>query len=97
MADTLLPVRVTPNAGRTECQGLMDDGATWKIKLAAPAVDGKANAALVEFLADMLDLAKSAVEIVRGTTARQKVVRLSGISDQQVGEILGQRKLNKKS
>ena len=49
-----------------------------KIKLAAPAVEGKANAALVRFLADHFGVSKSAVVIVRGEKSREKLVEIQG-------------------
>ncbi len=69
-------VRVVPRAGRTEAAGLHDG--SLRVRLAAPPVDGKANAALVRFLADALDVGRSAVSIVRGHTGRSKTVEVSG-------------------
>ncbi len=76
----ILAVRVVPNASRDECAGRMDDGA-WKIKLRAPAVEGKANKALIAFLAEALDVPKSVVSIVSGDTARQKRVQVPDDAD----------------
>lgn len=84
-----LAVRVVPNAGRTGCVGLMADGLSWKIKLAAPAVDGKANAALIEYLAEAIDVSKSSLEIVRGATSRQKLLRIRGVTPALLAEKLG--------
>lgn len=70
----LLTVHVTPNAKRNEIKWLDED--TVKIKLTAPAVDGKANKALVDFLSEQLDVSKSKIQIVRGLTARMKQVRV---------------------
>ncbi|MEK9131129.1 MAG: DUF167 domain-containing protein [Patescibacteria group bacterium] len=70
----LLTVYVTPNAKKNEIKWLDED--TVKIKLTAPAVDGKANKALIIFLSDALDVPKSKIEIVRGLTARMKQVRV---------------------
>ena len=72
-----LTVKVTPRAARTEAAGAE---AGWlRVRLQAPPVDGKANAALVEFLADALDLPRRAVAIVGGETARVKRVRIAGL------------------
>jgi uncharacterized protein len=69
-ARCVLDVSVAPNAKRTEVDGL-HDGAL-RVRLAAPPVDGKANARLVDWLADQLDCPKRAVTLLRGETARRK-------------------------
>lgn len=53
-------------------------GDALKIRIAAPAVDNKANAALIEFLSDVLDVPKSSLLIRHGATGRRKVVEVSG-------------------
>jgi uncharacterized protein (TIGR00251 family) len=70
----VLTLHVQPGARRTGIAGLYGDAL--KIRLAAPAVDGKANAELVRFLARAFGVARSAVMIVRGETSRQKTVRI---------------------
>lgn len=75
--DVLLSLHVQPGAKKTEVAGLYGDAL--KIRLAAPPVDGKANACLVAFLADQLAVAKSRVILVAGAgsrTKRMKVCRL---------------------
>ena len=72
----LLDVLVQPGASRTEIVGLHGDAL--RIRLQAPPVDGKANAALCEFLARHLELPKRAVEIVGGLSNRRKRVRVEG-------------------
>lgn len=67
-----ITVRVIPNASKSEVAGR--EGSTWKIRLAAPPVDGKANEALVRFLADALDLAQSEIEVLRGHAAKTKIL-----------------------
>ena len=71
-----LTVRVQPNARRDEIVGLYGDAL--KIKVAAPAVDNKANAALVEFLGETLGVPSSAIVIRHGATARRKVLEITG-------------------
>ncbi|MEK7105066.1 MAG: DUF167 domain-containing protein [Patescibacteria group bacterium] len=71
----LLTVHVQPNAKTSAIVKWLDED-TVKIKIAAPAVDGKANLALVEFLAEYFNKPKSQVVIVRGLTARMKQVRI---------------------
>lgn len=68
-----LAVRVTPRASRNEIVEMLDDG-TIKVRLAAPPVDNEANQALIEFLADILGVAKSRLDIVAGATGRDKLV-----------------------
>ena len=69
-----LIVHVQPGAKTTEVVGLHGDAL--KIRLAAPPVDGKANATLMAFIADRLDIAKSAVALKSGQTSRRKVVEV---------------------
>jgi uncharacterized protein (TIGR00251 family) len=68
-----LAVRVTPRASHNKIVEVMEDG-TIKIHLAAPPVDGEANEQLILFLADVLNVPKSRVEIVAGATGRDKLV-----------------------
>jgi uncharacterized protein len=75
--DWLLDVRVQPRASRTELAGLHGD--RLKVRLQAPPVDGRANAALLEFLADLCDLPKSRLTLDAGQTGRDKRVRLHGL------------------
>ena len=75
--DTLtLTLHIQPGAKKTEVAG--EHGDALKIRLAAPPVDGKANAALLEFIADKLGVAKSAVTLKSGQTSRRKVVVIEG-------------------
>ena len=71
----VLTLHVQPGASRTEVAGLHGDAL--KIRLAAPAVDGRANAALVRYLAECFGVAARAVVIERGETSRRKVVRIA--------------------
>ena len=59
-----------------------------KIRIAAPPVDGAANAELIKFLAKEFDVARSAVDIVSGHASRTKRVRLSGLSDLKMQQVL---------
>ena len=76
--DLLLDVRVQPRASRTEFAGLM--GNRLRIRLNAPPVDGRANAALVEFVAAECDLPRGRVTLERGQTGRDKCLRLLGVA-----------------
>jgi uncharacterized protein (TIGR00251 family) len=71
---SVLDISVSPNARRTAADGL-HDGAL-RVRLAAPPVDGKANAQLLGWLADELGCPKRAVTLLRGDTSRRKQVRL---------------------
>ena len=73
-----LTLHIQPGAKKTEFAGLHGDAL--KIRLAAPPVDGKANEALIRFIADTLGLAKSAVSLKSGQTSRRKVVEVQGAS-----------------
>jgi uncharacterized protein (TIGR00251 family) len=68
-----LAIRVTPRASKNEIAEILSDG-TVRIRLTAPPVEGKANEALVAFLAEILDVPASRVEIVAGATGRDKLV-----------------------
>ncbi|SDG77118.1 DUF167 domain-containing protein [Propionivibrio dicarboxylicus] len=70
-----LTLHIQPAARKTEVAGLHGDAL--KIRLAAPPVDGKANAALLEFIADRLDLPRAAVSLKSGQTSRRKVVEVA--------------------
>ncbi|MFZ4538146.1 DUF167 domain-containing protein [Propionivibrio sp.] len=70
-----LTLHIQPGAKKTEVCGVHGDAL--KIRLAAPPVDGKANAALIGFVADRLGLAKSAVSLKSGQTSRRKVLEVS--------------------
>jgi len=77
-----LAVRVMPRAHKNEIVGVA--GEALKVKLAAPPVEGAANAALCAFLAEKLGVRKSAVTLIAGKTSRQKVVRVEGVTADEV-------------
>jgi uncharacterized protein len=74
----VLELLVQPRASRTRVVGEHDG--RLKIQLAAPPVDGEANAALVEFLARALSVRRTDVAVVRGETGRRKTVRVAGVT-----------------
>lgn len=82
-----IEVWAQPRASRTRAVGL--HGNALKVQLAAPPVDGEANAELVSYLAKTLGVPKSAVEIVRGDTGRKKRVLVKGATVEGVREVLG--------
>ena len=73
--DSLLDVAVQPGAKRSELTGL-HDGAL-RVRIAAPALDGRGNAALCAWLAERLGVAQRAVSVVRGDKSRRKLVRVA--------------------
>lgn len=81
-----LRLHIQPGAKKTEVAGL--HGEALKIRLAAPPVDGKANACLIAFLAAQLGIAKSAIRLLSGDTSRAKRVRISGVDAVSAGKAL---------
>jgi uncharacterized protein (TIGR00251 family) len=79
-------VRVQPRARKDEIVGEMD-GAL-KVRLREPAMEGRANEALVEFLAGVLNSAKSAVRILSGERSRMKRIEVRGVTAEQVQRLL---------
>jgi hypothetical protein len=75
--DLLLEVRVQPRASRTEFAGALGD--RLRVRLQAPPVDGRANAALVEFLAEAFEGPRARVTIEHGLSGRDKRVRVRGV------------------
>lgn len=73
-----LALKTIPNAPRTEVVGWLGDAL--KIKVHAPALEGRANDALLEFLAEKLGLSRRAITLVRGDKSRHKVVRVAGLT-----------------
>ena len=72
-----LEIKAVPNAPRNAVVGWLGDAL--KVKVHAPALEGRANEELCEFLADELGLQRRAVTLLRGDKSRQKVVRLEGL------------------
>ena len=77
-----LTLHIQPGAKKTEFAGLHGDAL--KIRLAAPPVDGKANEALIKFVAETLKLPKSAVTLKSGQTSRRKVLEVQGATPSSV-------------
>ena len=69
-------VKVQPKASRNELAGLYQDAL--KIRLTAPPVEGKANKALIDFLADWLEVKRSQVKIVSGQLSKIKIIKVMG-------------------
>jgi hypothetical protein len=77
-----LSVRVQPRASRNEVAGLVGD--TLKIRLTAPPVEGAANDACLAFLAKLFDLPPSRLAIIQGARSRTKVIRITGLTQDEV-------------
>lgn len=83
-----LAVQITPNAKKTEVIGVLDDAL--KLKLQAQPIEGKANEALVKFLATALSVPRSAVTITHGHTGKRKLieVRSATLTPEMVQQLL---------
>jgi len=77
-----LTVKVHPRARRTALTGRLGDA--WKLDLAAPPVEGKANDECVRFFAELAGVPRSRVRIVQGATARMKVVEIAGVAEEDL-------------
>jgi len=80
-------VKVHPCAKKNAITGEVGDAL--KLALTAPPVDGKANEACIEFFAKLLNLPRSSVTIATGQTSRNKVIRVLGLTAQQVQDRIG--------
>src|SRR2546429_54088 len=81
-------VRVQPRASKDEIAGEM--GGALKVRLQAPAVEDRANQALVEFLAQLLKTPRTAVRILSGERSRTKRIEIRGVTRQQILTLLVQ-------
>jgi uncharacterized protein (TIGR00251 family) len=77
-----LTVKVHPRARRSALAGRLGDA--WKLSLAAPPVDGRANDECVRFLAELAGVPRSRVRIVMGLTSRLKVVEIEGVPQEDL-------------
>ena len=81
-----LEIKVIPNARRDEVAGWLGDAL--KVKIHAPALEGRANEALTEFLAERLELPRRAVALMCGDRSRRKIVHVAGLSIGEVKRLL---------
>ncbi len=77
-AGCLMALKIVPRASRTEWAGLA--GVEAKLRIKAPPVDGAANEAVLEFVAETLGCHRRQVQLVRGLTSRHKLVRIIGVT-----------------
>jgi uncharacterized protein (TIGR00251 family) len=82
-----LAVRLQPRANRDEVVGVRERRVV--VRVTAPPVDGKANDALCRLIAKKAGVAPSKVTVVKGQTAREKVVRVEGIDEERLRAALG--------
>ena len=79
---SLLSILVVPRAGRSSIEQLADS--TVQVRVAAPPVDGAANAALLRLLADILDVPRSRLEIASGASSRRKRISVDGVAPDEL-------------
>ena len=82
MVKAEISVRVHPNAARNKVVGVTDR--VWQVRVSAPPVKGKANKELITFLSGILGVGKSQIDIIRGHTTRNKVIAISGLSQEDI-------------
>ncbi|MGA3127778.1 MAG: DUF167 domain-containing protein [Candidatus Korobacteraceae bacterium] len=80
-------LRVQPRSSRNAIAGVLGDAI--KLAITAPPVDGKANQAVVEYLAKLFSVPKSSITILSGETGRNKLIAIRGLSAEQVRKALG--------
>jgi uncharacterized protein (TIGR00251 family) len=85
----VLAVRLTPRASRDQIVDVLADG-TVKIRVSAPPVDGQANRALIEFLAEVLGVAKSRITVASGASGRNKLVSVSNMEVEEARRRIAQ-------
>jgi uncharacterized protein len=85
-AGVTFSIKVMPRASKNQIVGR--EGDSVKVRLNAPPVDGKANDALVKFLAASFGVSLRQVEIVAGATSRHKVVRITGVTANHLEELI---------
>ena len=83
----IFAVKVQPRAKKNAVTGEVGDAL--KVSLTAPPIDGKANAGCVEFFAKLLKVPRSSVTIASGQTSRGKVIRVAGLSAEEVRKRIG--------
>ena len=86
MITTRLTLRVSPGATRSAVVGRFGDG--WKVRVAAPPVDGRANGALQSLLCQVLDAGRGQLRIVTGGSGRDKIVEVAGRDAAQADALL---------
>ena len=85
-----IAVRAQPGAKKTTIVGIYGEGATAQLKIAvqAPPIEGRANSAVIAFLADFFSIPKSSVVLMSGELSRSKVFLLHGVTELQAQSLL---------
>ena len=78
-----LALRVQPGAKRSALLERLASG-EWKVAVAAPPLEGRANAAVIELLSELLDVPRRRLELVRGASSRRKSIEVEGLSETEV-------------
>ncbi len=82
----IIKVRVIPNSKRNEVVSRI--GSILRVKISAPAVEGKANEELCEFLSEFFDVKRSMVFLRKGERGREKTIEIIGRSEEELAEVL---------
>ena len=82
----IIKVRVIPNSKRNEVVSRI--GSILRVKISSPAVEGKANEELCEFLSDFFDVKRSQVFLRKGERGREKTIEVTGRSEEELDEVL---------
>jgi uncharacterized protein len=82
MSGCRIEIKAVPNAPKSEVVGWL--GESLKVKVHAPPVEGKANAALCTFLAEMLGVQKRMICVIRGDSSRGKILEITGHSKEEI-------------
>jgi len=80
----VIRIRVQPRASKNRIAGIIGDA--FKVAVTSPPVDGAANSACIEFLAELLKIPKNRVEIVSGHTGRTKLLKIYGMNSRDIKE-----------
>lgn len=90
-----LAVRAQPGAKKTVIAGIYGEGASAQLKIAvqAPPIEGRANLALIAYLAEVFEVPRNSVELATGELSRSKVFLLRGVTKEQAELVIGSRLL----
>jgi uncharacterized protein (TIGR00251 family) len=92
-SSTRVRLRVSPRAARAGVVGR--HGEVWKIRVAAPPEGGRANRETLAFVAETVELPSTAVKLVAGASARDKIVEIAGLTPAQVDRRFAERTARK--
>jgi uncharacterized protein len=85
-----IQVKVHPRAKRSAVAGRLGDA--WKLDLAAPPAEGKANEECIRFLAELAGIPRSRVRIITGATARTKLIDIEGVNPSDLERLLAHQR-----